>query len=392
MKVVTCIAPVNIAVIKYWGKRNEELILPINDSISTTLDTEQMCAKTTIMANPNFKENKFWLNGKEENCDNIRMQSCLKEIRKKANKNLKWFDWKIHICSENNFPTAAGLASSAAGYACLVFTLAKLYEIDGEISDVARRGSGSACRSIYGGWVRWHMGENEFGFDSIAKEIVPKSHWPEIRVIILVVNDSRKKYSSTSGMKTSVKTSSLLQYRAESIVPKRINEMIDAIKSKNFEKFAEITMKDSNQFHATCLDTYPPCVYMNDVSHSICSLVHSYNEIKKSIEVGYTFDAGPNACLYTLEKNVSEVISLINYVYPSSTPKEEYFRGIPFEDLSQNISEDLQGKVMNQRMEMDQLKYIIQTKVGSGPKMLEDESEHLLNEMGNPKVLIKTII
>lgn len=62
-------------------------------------------------------------------------------------------NWNIHICSENNFPTAAGLASSAAGYACLVFALAKLYNIEGDISGLARRGSGSACRSIYGGWV-----------------------------------------------------------------------------------------------------------------------------------------------------------------------------------------------------------------------------------------------
>lgn len=62
-------------------------------------------------------------------------------------------NWNIHICSENNFPTAAGLASSAAGYACLVFALATLYNVEGDISAIARRGSGSACRSVYGGWV-----------------------------------------------------------------------------------------------------------------------------------------------------------------------------------------------------------------------------------------------
>lgn len=97
-------------------------------------------------------------------------------------------NWHIHICSENNFPTAAGLASSAAGYACLAAALAKLYKIDGEISDIARSGSGSACRSIYGGFVRWHMGENPQGTDSIARQIAPANHWPEMRILVLVVS------------------------------------------------------------------------------------------------------------------------------------------------------------------------------------------------------------
>lgn len=61
--------------------------------------------------------------------------------------------WNLHICSVNNFPTAAGLASSASGYACLIYALAQLYQIEGDISGIARLGSGSACRSIFGGWV-----------------------------------------------------------------------------------------------------------------------------------------------------------------------------------------------------------------------------------------------
>lgn len=96
--------------------------------------------------------------------------------------------WKVHICSNNNFPTAAGLASSAAGYACLTAALAKLYNFTGDISEIARTGSGSACRSVFGGFVRWYMGSDPTGVDSIAKQIAPASHWPEMRIIILVVN------------------------------------------------------------------------------------------------------------------------------------------------------------------------------------------------------------
>lgn len=106
-----------------------------------------------------------------------------------------------------------------------------------------------------------------------------------MRVIILVVNDSMKKYSSTSGMKKSVETSELLKYRVKEIVPKRIDAIIQAIKQKDFDTFARITMQDSNTFHATCLDTFPPCVYMNDTSHLIANVVHAYNDLKGSNKV-----------------------------------------------------------------------------------------------------------
>lgn len=99
------------------------------------------------------------------------------------------------------------------------------------------------------------------------------------------VNDLSKKVSSAIGMKRAVETSELLKYRAEVSVPRRVEEIIKAIVDKDFPKFAELTMKDSNQFHATCLDTYPPCVYMNDTSHAIAELVHAYNAASGEIKV-----------------------------------------------------------------------------------------------------------
>lgn len=134
--IITCTAPVNIAVIKYWGKRDESLILPINDSVSVTLSSDQMHAKTSVTANANFSCDRIWLNGKEETASSGRLASCLASVRRaaaslsvsSAKVNTKW---KVHICSENNFPTAAGLASSAAGYACLVAALCRLYGVEG---------------------------------------------------------------------------------------------------------------------------------------------------------------------------------------------------------------------------------------------------------------------
>lgn len=382
-EIVTVIAPVNIAIIKYWGKRDEDLILPLNDSVSATLDTSVMCAKTSVFASPSFCEDEIWLN-KEKVLFSKRLINCLREIKARAaaekSVDETFLQWKIHVCSENNFPTAAGLASSAAGYACFVSALAKLYKIKSEISSIARLGSGSACRSVYGGFVRWHKGTKTDGSDSIASQIADSKHWPEMRALILVVGDKQKETSSTGGMAISVKTSELMKYRVQYSVPQRTDAIIDAIKNKDFPKFAEITMKDSNQFHAVCLDSYPPFVYMTDVSHSIVSLIHKYNEVSGDTKVAYTFDAGSNACLYLLEKDVPEVISLIKYVFPPSKT-DGFVTGLKYgnESLSPGMMSICQPQAK------DLVKYVIYTKVGEGPSEVTDE-HHLLNVDGSPKL------
>lgn len=377
--IITVIAPVNIAVIKYWGKRDEDLILPLNDSVSATLDTNVMCAKTSVCARQDLTEDEIWLN-REKAPFSKRLQNCLKEIKARAaaenSVGHEFLHLKIRVCSENNFPTAAGLASSAAGYACFVFALAKLYKVKSDISSIARLGSGSACRSVYGGFVRWYAGSKSDGSDSVATQVADASHWPEMRALILVVGDKKKETSSTGGMAVSVKTSELMRHRVDYCVPQRTELIVEAIKNKNFTKFAEITMKDSNQFHAICLDSYPPFVYMNDVSHSIVGLVHKYNEISDKVKVAYTFDAGSNACLYLLEEDVPEVISLIKRVYPSSNP-EGFVTGL-------SHVEDVSSKILNmfEPKGKDLIKYVIYTKVGDGPSEVTDGS-HLLNKDGS---------
>ncbi|XP_015127136.1 diphosphomevalonate decarboxylase isoform X2 [Diachasma alloeum] len=335
------------------------------------------------MASPDFDVDRIWLNGREESINNPRLQNCLREVRKRAQLSPEMESWKLHICSKNNFPTAAGLASSAAGYACLSATLAKLYKVEGDISTIARSGSGSACRSVYGGFVRWYAGTDPNGSDSIAKQIAPPSHWPEMRILILVVNDERKKTSSALGMKNSVLTSELLKYRAEHCVPKRVEEMQQAIMDKNFEKFAELMIKDSNQMHAVCLDTTPPCFYLNNVSFGIIDLIHAYNEASKCVKVGYTNDAGPNTVLYLLEKNVPEVLGLLDYYFPSESMKNvEYKRGNPPQSFP--LSKELISKINREKNQPGHLKYIIHTRVGDGPTYLENPREHLLDSKGLP--------
>lgn len=226
------------------------------------------------------------------------------------------------------------------------------------------------------------MGELNDGSDSIAVQICQSSHWPEMRVLILVVNDSKKKTSSTGGMARTAQTSELLKHRIKECVPERTRLIIEAIKMKDFQKFGEITMKDSNQFHAVCLDTYTPCIYMNDISHSIVNLIHQYNEACGSIKAAYTFDAGPNCCLYLLEEEVPKIISLIKKVLPNDDSSVEYLKGIPVDDGI--ISDEILSRISQEPIGRNLLKYIIHTKIGEGPKELHS-NESLLNSNGLPK-------
>lgn len=267
------------------------------------------------MAASSFTEDKMWLNGTEVDIpSNVRLIRCMKlckfstagllgkpaqpikpfqsfhstvkQIAENKSNKKSILAYKLHICSENNFPTAAGLASSAAGYACFVYTLASLYGIENEeLTAIGRLGSGSACRSFHGGFVRWKAGELVDGSDSIAVQVAPVSHWPEMHVLILVVSDTKKKVGSSLGMKLATENSELLKYRASVCVPKRITDIEKAIADRDYPTFGELTMRDSNQFHAVCLDTYPPCVYMNDTSHTIANFVHVYNAHYQGVRV-----------------------------------------------------------------------------------------------------------
>ncbi|ETN00116.1 diphosphomevalonate decarboxylase [Phytophthora nicotianae INRA-310] len=154
MKVTTCSAPTNIAVIKYWGKDNVALNTPINSSVSVTLHQDQLRTTTSVAGDSALQATRLWLNGQEQPI-NKRVAVVLREMRELAQRvHGESKSQHLHIVSTNSFPTAAGLASSAAGYACLVAALAEFYgiskadeEFPGQLSAIARQGSGSACRS-----------------------------------------------------------------------------------------------------------------------------------------------------------------------------------------------------------------------------------------------------
>ncbi|CAN0900616.1 Diphosphomevalonate decarboxylase MVD2, peroxisomal [Linum grandiflorum] len=430
VRMVTAQTPTNIAVIKYWGKRDETLILPVNDSISVTLDPAHLCTTTTVAVSPSFSQDRMWLNGKEVSLSGARYQNCLREIRSRAcdvedeEKGIRiqkkdWENLHVHIASYNNFPTAAGLASSAAGFACLVFSLAKLMnakEDNSDLSAIARQGSGSACRSLFGGFVKWIMGEASDGHDSLAVQLVDEKHWDELVIIIAVVSSRQKETSSTSGMRESVETSLLLQHRAKEIVPKRIVQMEEAIKKKDFASFTELTCADSNQFHAVCLDTSPPIFYMNDTSHRqvsrllhltwkcfefsstfrVISCVEKWNRSVETPQVAYTFDAGPNSVLIARNrKAAAELLQKLLYYFPPNSDADlnNYVIGDKsiLKDAGIEGMKDVETLApppenKDAQRYKDGVSYFICTRPGRGPVLLADETQALLNpETGFPK-------
>ncbi|OQS05903.1 diphosphomevalonate decarboxylase, partial [Thraustotheca clavata] len=394
---VTCSTPTNIAVIKYWGKDSVALNTPINSSVSVTLNQKQLKTVTSIVASQSFPADRIWLNAAEQDINNKRIQVVLKEMRRLASdkaldndgkpiRKADWAKYKLHIVSINTFPTAAGLASSAAGYACLVAALIELFqaqeEYPGQFSVVARQGSGSACRSLDGGFVRWEKGTKADGSDSLAVQVADHEHWPELEAIICVVNDKEKDTSSTSGMMTSKDTSELLGFRAREVVDKRLTAIEAAYKAKDFATFGKITMMDSNQFHATCLDTYPPIFYMNEVSRSIIHMVHKYNDFKGGVKAAYTFDAGPNAVIFVEKQNTSEVLGLLLNYFDQAGDLE--VRG----DFDKTKAVKPVADLLNSlkiAAAPGALKMIYHTTVGEGRKVLP-ASESLINlATGLPK-------
>ena len=283
----------------------------------------------------------------------------------------------LHIVSENNFPTAAGLASSAAGFAALVRAIADLYELPhspSDLSRIARQGSGSACRSMFGGYVAWNMGERDDGTDSIAEQVAPASHWPNMRAAILVVSASKKGVSSTAGMQSTVSTSELFFHRARIVVPNRMEKMKRAIQQRDFSTFANLTMRDSNQFHAICLDSSPPIFYLNDISRGIIRLVEELNRVAGEIVAAYTFDAGPNAVIYYLEENSEWIMAMLKMC----------FQGVPgLEGATAGDQLQLQDfDILLFKPVLDGVSRIILTRVGGGPEKVVGKS--LIDDQGEP--------
>ena len=304
----TWLATPNIAVMKYWGKRDSALNLPYNGSVSVTMD-ETVSTRTTVEFDTALSRDIFSLNGKTARKDEtVRVSRVLDAVRKETG-----IGTHAKVYSENNFPTAAGIASSASGFAalaCAAADAAGMRASSRQLSLFARMGSGSACRSVIGGFVEWRKGSRADGSDSYAVQVAPASHWPSLRNVIAITDAGRKLVGSDAGMQLTVSGSALYRERLRKM-PSLIREMKHAIRARDLEAFLSLAMKESSNMHAVMMDSHPPIIYLNDISREIMRAVHSFNEKEGGIVAGYTFDAGPNAHVYTTEKEAKKVARML---------------------------------------------------------------------------------
>lgn len=293
----TAEAPVNIALIKYWGKRDQSLNLPTNSSLSITLKSEPQVGTTSLHTRTTVRlvqgTDSFSLNGRpcELNQRLLRVLSYIRSLRSLG---------PVAIESANFFPTSAGLASSASAYAALATAVNALLDPPlsaQQMSIAARLGSGSACRSLFAGFVQWEMGCDADGSDSIATSLFDADHWETLSCVVVILSDQHKEISSANGMQRTAMTSSLYPARLK-MIPFRIAELTCALCAKDFSRFAELVMRDSNQFHAVCLDAFPPIKYLTEQSHKVIQTIHALNCGPSGTIAGYTFDAGPNAFVF----------------------------------------------------------------------------------------------
>lgn len=306
MNTITTVAHPNIALIKYWGKRDEQLHLPTRSSISLTL--EAFVTETTITSSSDESDHIIVNNSQAPD----RIASPIITFINYC-KNKYALSTPITIQTSNNFPTAAGLASSASGFAALAAALNVFFSLKlspQELSILARQGSGSAARSVTGGFSMWHKGMLPDGSDSYAEQLFTQTHWPELRVIIAITQQDIKTQSSRHAMQQTIETSPDYAAWIETSED-RIAAMRNALITKNLPLLGELAEQDSLDMHQTMHTSKPPINFFVPATYRIMRTIKEIRT-KQTIPCYFTIDAGPNVKILCLDEHVPALLKALN--------------------------------------------------------------------------------
>jgi len=291
---IKAIAHPNFALIKYWGKSDASNNLPDMSSISITIDTLFSTAKVSY--DSTLKKDLWILNDIE--------QESLGQIKPTMNY-LKSFKPAKDFCvieSTNNFPTAAGLASSASGVASIVVAINELFNLnlsEKELINAAILGSGSAPRSLYSGFV--YLNKKNYSCETI----LDSNQWP-LKIIICQTSSDRKLVSSRDGMRISKSTSSYYKDWVND-QDNDIKKALKAIKMKDFDLLGEVSEDNCKKMHKVMETSSPPLIYRNATSH-LC--IQKIEEMKvNGIGIFHTIDAGPQVKIICKAQHADQVIS-----------------------------------------------------------------------------------
>jgi diphosphomevalonate decarboxylase len=294
----------NIAFIKYWGNRDNELRIPANSSLSMNLAGLE--TKTQVTFSASLQSDRLTINNQTAPVEGMgRVRQVLDLVRKMSGLNCY-----ASVESHNNFPTGAGIASSASAFAALslaVTAAAGLQLDERELSRLARRGSGSACRSVPTGYVEWQAGHDHES--SYAFSVAPPEHWKLVDCIA-IVSETHKPVTSSEGHKLAF-TSKLQEARVDD-TPERLQRCRSAIIERDFEKLAEVVELDCNLMHAVMMTSSPPLLYWQPATIEIIHSVESWR--KSGIPVCYTIDAGPNVHVICPESSNRQVMEMLGEI------------------------------------------------------------------------------
>ena len=305
-RVAAAQAQPNIALIKYWGKRRAEKNLPAVGSLSVTLQT--ISTRTRVAFDSSFVADEFLLNGVSEADQLGRVTACLDILRKLSDTSLF-----ARIESRNNFPTGAGLASSASGFAALVTAGSAALGLDlddTQKSAIARQGSGSAARSIFGGFVEWVRGDRDDGKDSVGRQLLEASEWP-LHVVIAITSTSRKAIGSSQGMNHTSQTS---PYQCAWVETQDADlaEAREALRFRDFDRLASVSEHSCLKMHALAMAARPGLLYWNGATMELIQVIRSLR--KGGMPVFFTVDAGPQVKAICLPEAKDTVVNALRAV------------------------------------------------------------------------------
>jgi len=290
---ITAVAPANIAFIKYWGRRDAKLRIPYNPSISMNLS--DCTTTTTVEFSDALSTTKVTLQrefGGFVDKETERVIQQLDRICQKAG-----IQKKAEVVTSNSFPKSSGIASSASGFAALTVAAAAALGLklsEKELTELARLGSGSACRSIPDGFVKW---DGEFAYS-----LYPHDYW-DLRDIVVIVGSTGKDVSSSDGHDT-VETSPLFKKRLADL-PRRIQRLETALQEKNFKVFGETLEEDCLDMHHVMQTQSPPLYYWNAETVKIMEFIK-----KRTVPAYFTIDAGPNVHVICEGKDEEKITKL----------------------------------------------------------------------------------
>jgi len=294
----------NIALAKYWGKRDAALNIPAVGSISVTLDG--LYTESEVVFDPALEADELWLGGQPHPAGKASI--VLDLVRERAG-----LDLRARVTSANNFPTGAGLASSASGLAALAVAAcaaARLELTPRELSVLARRGSASAARSIFGGYVELHDGVSSDGLDSFAEPLVDAAAWP-MSVVVAITDPRAKAVSSSTGMQATSTTSPFYNAWIESSAG-ALDRMRAAVHAHDLEAVGELAEHSCLALHSLMLTTRPALIYWNAAT---VAAIHAVRELRDGgLPAYFTIDAGPQVKVLCRPEDASDVAAALGDV------------------------------------------------------------------------------